>query len=82
MPDHALLDRARSGDVDAFAELTGPHRRDCTRTANQPRATAARPSRHRSNGTLTGRRRTFPRKRLAPAPLATRFPPDALPGDG
>ena len=28
MPDHALLDRARSGDEDAFAELTGPHRRE------------------------------------------------------
>ena len=29
MPDHAtLLDRARAGDEDAFAELTGPHRRE------------------------------------------------------
>ena len=28
MPDHALLDRARSSDEDAFAELTGPHRRE------------------------------------------------------
>ena len=28
MTDHAVLDRARSGDADAFAELTAPHRRE------------------------------------------------------